>query len=138
MLGHYTTPPVCLSIPIGRPRCQRTAVCAVDLGTALEPDFAPLAATGVPSAGPQRAFADVDDDAPDRAVVKVALRRMMLADGTRIVGVIGHQPAQSTGVNAAPIALDERFDAGLAQPRVEKVFVFVEIGHVGQSEVVGV
>src|SRR3954451_24863626 len=121
MLGHYTTPPVSLSIPIGCPRCQRIAVFAVDIRTALEPDFAPLTATGIPSAGPQRVVGDVDDDAPDRAVIQVALRRMMLADGTRVVGVIGHQSAQPTGVNAAPVALDKRLNTGLAQSRVEKV-----------------
>ena len=97
----------------------------------LEPHLAPLATAGVPGAGPQGAVGDVDDDAPDRPVVQVALRRVVLAKRTRVVGVIGHQPAQSAGVDAAPVALDQRFDAGLAQPRVEQVLLAVETGHPG-------
>src|SRR5829696_6415766 len=138
MLGHYTTPPVSLSIPIGWPHCQRTGIRAVDERAALEPHLAPFAATGVPGAGPQYLVGDVDDDTSDRAVVQIALRRMMFADRTWVIGVIGHEQTQSPGVDSAPVALDKRFYAGLTQPRVEKVFVFVELGHPGHGEVVGV
>src|SRR5215218_9277979 len=132
MLGHYTTPPVSLSIPIGCPCCQRKHTCLgskasarearylqasarevhqlhqvhqVRTGTwprrwparetphatcsdrgrggagapVLEPHLAPFAAAGVSGAGPQHAVGDVDDDAPDRAVIEVALRHVMLA-----------------------------------------------------------
>src|SRR4051812_20534941 len=162
MLGHYTTPPVSLSIPIGCPRCQRNRArwgsdalamrgkfpeswypessgssvsstwnqTTPAAGSAdkwrprctygftgcfvLETHLAPLAATGVPGAGPEHALGDVDDDAPYGAVVQIALRCVMLADGARVICMIGHQAAQPTGVNATPIALDEGFDAVLA------------------------
>src|SRR5918994_3375240 len=103
----------------------------------LEPHLAPLATTGVSGACPQSTVSDVDDDAPNRAVIQVALWRVVLADRARVVRVIGHQPTQSAGVDAAPVALDQRFDAGLAQPGIEQVVIAVEVSHPGQSEMVG-
>ena len=90
MLGHYTTPPVLRSIPIGWPHCQRTGIRTVDERAALEPHLAPFAATGVASTGPQVLVGDVDDDTSDCALAQIAFRRMMFADRTWVISVIGH------------------------------------------------
>src|SRR5438105_1301036 len=101
MLGHYTTPPVPLRITMMATPCQRDRV--------LKPDFAPFAAARIAAAGPYHALRDVDDDAANRAVVEIALWRVVLADRARIVGMVGHQVLQTAGVPSVPPSFDQRF-----------------------------
>ena len=89
--------------------CQRD-----QRSSALQMNFAPFATARVAAAGPQDALRDVDDDAAYRAVVEIALWRVMLADRVRIVGMVGHHLLQAAGVQTAPRSFDQRFDPILA------------------------